>query len=81
MCVSKIAAGRAPVPNSDSAADLISCPRCGHAVSISTQAWPGPHQVHVGFTQPPPRFQAVHARGDLHRSGARITGILDPEHR
>lgn len=27
-------------PDSDSAADLMSCPRCGHAASISTQAGP-----------------------------------------
>ena len=40
MCVSKIAAGRAPAPNSDSAAALITGPRCGHAVSISAQAGP-----------------------------------------
>ena len=36
----QIAAGRVPLPNSDSAAALITGPRCGHAVSISTQAGP-----------------------------------------
>ena len=54
MCVSKIAAGRVPVPNSDSAADLISCPRCGHAVSISTQAGPDRTRYTLASLSPRP---------------------------
>ena len=39
---------------------------------------PGSHEVDVGPGEPAPRFQAVHALGDLFRADARIPGILDP---